>query len=152
MARGSPCCQGIRRRIALSREVTRSDRAALAAGKKGLGRGAAVIALVVGATISRAARRCRPLLIGSAPSVTPTCRRVGDASFPRGHRFYWKAEFLRAIPDAAIELLLDRFPTVPSPHSFFVFQQVGGAIAQVALGATAYINRDAAYDCFPVSI
>ena len=108
--------------------------------------------MVVGATISRAARRCRPLLIGSASSVTPTCRRAGDAPFPRGHRFYWKAEFLRAIPDAAIEMLLDRFPTVPSPHSFFVFQQVGGAIAQVALGATAYINRDAAYDCFPVSI
>ena len=26
------------------------------------------------------------------------------------------------------------------------------AIAHVARGATAYINRDAAYDCFPVSI
>ena len=39
-----------------------------------------------------------------------------------------------------------------APHSFFVFQQVGGAIARVALGATAYINRDAAYDCFAVSI
>jgi len=77
----------------LSRELTRSDRAALAA-----------------ATISRAARRCRPLLIGSAPSVTPTRRRAGDASFPRGHRFYWKAEFLRAIPDAAIEMLLECVP------------------------------------------
>jgi FAD/FMN-containing dehydrogenase len=79
-------------------------------------------------------------------------QKAGDASFPRGHRFYWKAQFLRQISDGAIDTLLDRFPTVPSPRSFFVFQQVGGAISRVSPSATAYVNRDAAYDCFPVSI
>src|SRR5215831_785856 len=79
-------------------------------------------------------------------------QKAGDASFPRGHRFYWKAQFLRQITEAVADALIDRFPSVPSPRSFFVFQQVGGAISRVPATATAYANRDAAYDSFPVSI
>jgi len=79
-------------------------------------------------------------------------QKAGDASFPRGHRFYWKAQFLREITKAAADPLIDRFPSVPSPRSFFVFQQVGGAIGRVPRAATAYANRGAAYDTFPVSI
>ena len=79
-------------------------------------------------------------------------QKAGDASFPRGHRFYWKAQFLREVTKAAADALIDRFPSVPSTTSFFVFQQVGGAIARVPPAATAYANRGAAYDTFPVSI
>jgi hypothetical protein len=79
-------------------------------------------------------------------------QKAGDASFPRGHRFYWKAQFLRRITEAAADALIDWFPSVPSPRSFFVFQQRGGAISRVPATATAYANRDAGYDSFPVSI
>jgi FAD/FMN-containing dehydrogenase len=79
-------------------------------------------------------------------------QKAGDASFPRGHRFYWKAQFLRQITEEAAHALINRFPSVPSPQSFFVFQQVGGAIGRVPRAATAYANRGAAYDTFPVSI
>ena len=87
-----------------------------------------------------------------APVSYVQLQRAGDASFPRGHRFYWKAQFLRQITEAAADALIDRFPTVPSPGSFFVFQQVGGAISRLPATATAYANRHAAYDSFPVSI
>jgi FAD/FMN-containing dehydrogenase len=104
----------------------------------------------------RILRPLRTALPTVADRINPVAytdmQKAGDASFPRGHRFYWKAQFLQAIPDDAVDVLIDRFPAVPSPHSFLVFQQVGGAIARVPHGATAYINRDAAYDCFPVSI
>jgi FAD/FMN-containing dehydrogenase len=79
-------------------------------------------------------------------------QRAGDATFPRGDRFFWKAQFLRNIPDAAIDSLLDIYPAAPSPRSLFVFQQVGGAIARAPAEQSAYANRDAAYDAFPVSI
>ncbi len=79
-------------------------------------------------------------------------QKAGDASFPRGRRFYWKAQFLRELTEDAADALIDRFPAVPSANSFFVFQQVGGAIARVPSTATAYPNRRAAYDSFPVSI
>jgi FAD/FMN-containing dehydrogenase len=79
-------------------------------------------------------------------------QKAGDASFPRGNRFYWKAQFLQEVTEAAADALIDRFPSVPSARSFFVFQQVGGAISRVPPAATAYANRRATYDCFPVSI
>ena len=88
--------------------------------------------------------------IGLIPYVQ--LQRAGDASFPSGHRFYWKAQFLHEITPAAADTLINRFPSVPSSKSFFVFQQVGGAIAKVRTTDTGYVNRSAAYDSFPVSI
>jgi FAD/FMN-containing dehydrogenase len=79
-------------------------------------------------------------------------QRSGDATFPRGDRFFWKAQFLQTIPDAAIDTLIDIYPSAPSPRSHFVFQQVGGAIARATPEQSAYANRDAAFDAFPVSI
>jgi len=79
-------------------------------------------------------------------------QRAGDATFPRGDRFFWKAQFFRNLPDAAIDSLLDLYPAAPSPRSLFVFQQVGGAIARAPAGQSAYANREAALDAFPVSI
>jgi FAD/FMN-containing dehydrogenase len=93
-----------------------------------------------------------PLADRIGPMSYVQLQKAGDASFPRGHRFYWKAQFLRQITEAAADALIDRFPSVPSPQSFFVFQQVGGAIARMPATATAYANREAAYDGFPVSI
>jgi FAD/FMN-containing dehydrogenase len=79
-------------------------------------------------------------------------QRAGDATFPRGDRFFWKAQFLRNIPDAAIDSLIEMYPAAPSLRSIFVFQQVGGAIARTPAEQSAYANRDAAVDAFPVSI
>ena len=59
---------------------------------------------------------------------------------------------MRNIPDAAIDSLIDMYPAAPSPRSIFVFQQVGGAIAGIPAEQSAYTNRDAAVDAFPVSI
>jgi hypothetical protein len=76
---------------------------------------------------------------------------AGDSISPRGRRYYWKAQFLREISDQAIDILLTAYATAPS-GSLLVLQQVGGAIARVPLTETPYVNRDAAYDCFPISI
>jgi FAD binding domain/Berberine and berberine like len=77
---------------------------------------------------------------------------AGDSIFPRGRRYYWKAQFLHEITDQAIDVLLAAYATAPSSGSLLVFQQVGGAIARVPKSETPYVNRDALYDCFPISI
>lgn len=77
---------------------------------------------------------------------------AGDRLFPRGRRYYWKAQFMKEIADAAIDTMLEVYAAAPSVLSLLVFQQVGGAIARVPASETAYGNRDAAYDCFPISI
>lgn len=76
----------------------------------------------------------------------------GDASFPRGRRYYWKAQFLREISAGAIDALLDAYARAPHTSCLVVFQHVGGAIARVPASDSPYANRDAAFDCFPVAI
>ncbi|MDH7796996.1 MULTISPECIES: FAD-binding oxidoreductase [unclassified Beijerinckia] len=76
----------------------------------------------------------------------------GDPLFPRGRRYYWKAQFLREISTDAIDALLDAYARAPNTSSLLVFQHVGGAIARVPVLDTPYANRDAAFDCFPIAI
>jgi len=79
-------------------------------------------------------------------------QRAGDAIFPRGRRYYWKAQFLRDLADAAIDTLLDAYANARGGMPLLVLQHVGGAIARVPRTETPYVNRDALYDCFPISI
>lgn len=86
-----------------------------------------------------------------APIPYLQIQSAGDATFPRGRRYFWKAQFMREITDDAIDVLLAAYATAPA-ESLVVFQQVGGAISRVPVGDTPYVNRDALYDCFPISI
>ena len=86
-----------------------------------------------------------------APTSYLQIQSAGDSVFPRGRRYYWKAQFMREIADEAIDLLLARYAAAPA-GSLIVFQQVGGAIARIPIADTPYANRDALYDCFPISI
>ena len=92
-----------------------------------------------------------PVEEGIAPVSYLQIQSAGDSIFPRGRRYYWKAQFMREITDRAIDTLLANYATAPS-ESLVVLQQVGGAIARVPIAETPYANRDALYDCFPVSI
>ncbi|MES0213823.1 FAD-binding oxidoreductase [Mesorhizobium sp. M0028] len=76
----------------------------------------------------------------------------GDGLFPRGRRYYWKAQFQHQISIGAIDALLHAYAKAPSTSSLLVFQHLGGAIARVPVSASAYANRDAAFDCFPIAI
>lgn len=86
-----------------------------------------------------------------APAPYVQIQSAGDSLFPRGRRYYWKAQFLREISDQAIDTLLGAYAKAPR-ESLLVLQQVGGAIARIPVTATPYANRDALYDCFPISI
>jgi FAD/FMN-containing dehydrogenase len=104
----------------------------------------------------RAIKRLRDFGAPVEDRIAPTpylqIQSAGDSIFPRGRRYYWKAQFLRELTDAAIDALLAAYATAPSVNAIVVLQQVGGAIARVPKFATPYVNRDALYDCFPVAI
>ena len=86
-----------------------------------------------------------------APRSYVEIQSAGDVIFPRGRRYYWKAQFLRELSEAAIDALLAVYVAAPA-ESLLVLQHVGGAIARIPVTATPYANRDALYDCFPIAI
>lgn len=92
-----------------------------------------------------------PLEDSIAPVAYLDVQSAGDAIFPPGRRYYWKAQYLDMPGDAAFDTLLEKFASAPSAGCLAVLQQVGGAIARVAEGDTPYVNRGASYDCFPIA-
>jgi len=50
---------------------------------------------------------------------------------------------MQRISDGAIDTLVERFPSIPSPLSFVFFQQLGNAANRVSATATAFSHREA---------
>lgn len=70
-----------------------------------------------------------------------------DDVYPPGYRNYWKSGFVdrAGLSDEAIDTLLVHANTLTSPYTSIVIEHLGGAIAEVDPGATAYAHRDAGY-------
>jgi len=66
-----------------------------------------------------------------------------DAATVRRRRYYMKSNMMQHIDDAAIDTLVERFVTIPSPYSFVFFQQLGNAASRVDTMATAFAHRGA---------
>jgi hypothetical protein len=73
---------------------------------------------------------------------------LADASQRHGLRRYWKGSFAPILSDAGIEAFLARgsAPGDPAPLWAGELVSLGGAIARVGEGDTAYSGRDAAFD------
>ncbi len=68
-----------------------------------------------------------------------------DPLFPDGGLYYWKSLFLQELSDDAMEQILSRSQTRPNPRILVILRHLGGAVARVDQGATAYSNRGANY-------
>lgn len=55
-----------------------------------------------------------------------------DESMPPGRQHYWKSNFVRAVSDDAIEMLVEYAATMPSPTSIVNLQQLHGAASRVS--------------------
>jgi FAD/FMN-containing dehydrogenase len=69
-----------------------------------------------------------------------------DPSVPHGWHYHWKSVELPALTDAAIDTLVERVSALTSPRSYCIVFQLGGALSRVPPGATAYSQRDAAFN------
>ena len=76
----------------------------------------------------------------------------GSLRFAENLFYYWKTHFLNEISDAAIDVMVNHFATVPSPLTALGLQQYGGAVSRVGQSETAFGHRDAQYDCIPASV
>ena len=74
-------------------------------------------------------------------------QRMADFVFPQGMHNYWKSSYLRELSDGAIDVVLEFFARVPSPHTAIVLEHNGnGALERVAESATAFGHRNWPYN------
>jgi FAD/FMN-containing dehydrogenase len=76
----------------------------------------------------------------------PALNSMLDEGFPHGLQVYWRSDFLKALPDAAIDTMVEQFTSVTSPLSALLLEQFGGAVARVPAGDTAFAQRDALFN------
>lgn len=68
-----------------------------------------------------------------------------DDPFRAGRRSYWKSTNFVDLSHELIDLVVERFRTVPSAHTMLTFDHVHGAVRRVPKDATAFGSRHWAY-------
>ena len=81
----------------------------------------------------------------------PALQSMLDEGFPSGLHVYWRSDFLKGLPDEALDALVDRFNAITSPLSALLIEQFGGAVARVPADETAFAQRDAMFNLAIVS-
>ena len=81
----------------------------------------------------------------------PALQSMLDDGFPHGLNVYWRSDFLKGLPDAALDMLVDRFNAITSPLSALLIEQFGGAVARVPADETAFAQRDALFNLAIIS-
>ncbi|MGH7863197.1 MAG: FAD-binding oxidoreductase, partial [Candidatus Dormibacteraceae bacterium] len=85
----------------------------------------------------------KPLLHGVHEMPYPTLQRAFDAFYPPGHQWYWRGDFVRTIPDAAISRHLEFAEKAPLGQSTMHLYPIDGAVKRIGSGDTAFSFRDA---------
>jgi FAD/FMN-containing dehydrogenase len=83
-----------------------------------------------------------PLLDGTQPMPFPVLQSMFDALYPAGLQWYWRTDFFREIPDAAIATHQEFGEALPTPHSTMHMYPIDGAVQRVSSDATAFAYRD----------
>jgi FAD/FMN-containing dehydrogenase len=94
---------------------------------------------------------CTPVQDSIGPMDYCALQSQADGGYPTGRQHYWKAGFLRHLPDEAIDVLLGFVADMPSPFSGVGLQQMGGVASRVDPAATAFAHRARQYDLLMLS-
>ena len=86
-----------------------------------------------------------PLLHGVQPVPHPAMQSAFDALYPKGDQWYWRADFVQEIPDAAVDLHARFGSELPTLKSTMHLYPIDGAAHDLAPGDTAWSYRDATW-------
>jgi len=84
-----------------------------------------------------------PLLHGVGPMPFPALQNLFDGFYAPGLQWYWRADFVRELPDAAIEEHTQFAEKLPTLHSAMHLYPIDGAVHDVGAGETPFSFRDA---------
>ena len=95
-------------------------------------------------------RRCSMLLpepwlnwMGTMPY--PAVQSMFDGLYPKGMQWYWRGDFVKTLPDAAIDAHLEQAAKTPSELSLMHLYPIDGAVHRMGKEETAWNCRDATW-------
>jgi hypothetical protein len=68
-----------------------------------------------------------------------------DPFLPKGLQWYWKGDFVKSLPDEAIETHIEHTAKAPGELSFMHLYPIDGAVHRVGKDATAWSAREATW-------
>jgi hypothetical protein len=86
-----------------------------------------------------------PLLHGVQPMPFPALQSAFDGLYPPGDQWFWRAEFVREIPDAAVDLHASFGVALPSVQLTMHLYPIDGAAHDFDPADTAWSYRDAVW-------
>jgi FAD/FMN-containing dehydrogenase len=84
-----------------------------------------------------------PMLHAVGPMPYPALQSMFDGLYPPGDQWYWRADFVKEIPDEAVELHAKYGAEVPTPQSTMHLYPIDGAAHDVGPSDTPWGYRDA---------
>ena len=101
--------------------------------------------------IQQARDVAEPLFEFTGEMPYPALQTMFDGLYPPGDQWYWKGDFVKEIPDEAIEKH-KQFARVPTSKSTMHLYPVDGAVHTVAKDETAWNKRDAVWSMVIVGV
>jgi FAD/FMN-containing dehydrogenase len=89
------------------------------------------------------ARKLGPILDAVGPVPFPGIQSAFDGVYPPGDQWYWRADYLRDLPAAAVEANVKHGSRMPTWKSSMHMYPIDGAAARVPSDASAWPARDA---------
>lgn len=86
-----------------------------------------------------------PMLNWMSMMPFPALQGLFDPLLPKGMQWYWKGDFVKALPDRAIDAHIEYAEKTPSELSLMHLYPIDGAVHRVGKDETAWSTRDATW-------
>ncbi|MCR6636871.1 FAD-binding oxidoreductase [Devosia sp.] len=86
-----------------------------------------------------------PLFDWAGPMPYPALQSMFDALYPKGLQWYWKGDFVKSLPDAAIDAHIEQAKKSPTGECLMHLYPIDGAVHDKASGDSAWNCRDATW-------
>jgi FAD/FMN-containing dehydrogenase len=93
-----------------------------------------------------------PLMHGVQPLPHPALQSMFDPIYPAGEQWYWRADFVKEIPDEAVAAHARFGPEMPTMKSAMHLYPIDGAAHDVGASDTPWAYRDAVWSSVFVGV
>jgi FAD/FMN-containing dehydrogenase len=93
-----------------------------------------------------------PLMVEVGPMPYPVMNTILDAAYPPGLCNYWLSSFTDGLSDGLIDVIVERFASVPSPMTTILLEHFHGAVTRISPTATAVPHRSEGWNLLLPSI